>query len=125
MELPQGSQAWFEMAGTLMCEAAAQSGLPPELNASLVERYTDGIKLSQGLIQGQRFDIISGKPSFRVGARQDDRTDITVEITAAAARERNTLGAAIPCCARSLPEHKRNARAGKSVVNGRVSRGRT
>jgi hypothetical protein len=92
----QGTTAWFEMVGRLMREAASQSGLSPELNVSLVERYTDGVELSEGLVQGIRFDILGGKPSFRVGARPDERADVTVEVTAAAARELNALRSADP-----------------------------
>lgn len=92
----QGTTAWFEMVGTLMSEAASQSGLSPHLNLSLVERYTDGVDLSEGLVQGLRFDIINGKPSFRVGARRDERADVTIEISAAAARELNSLRSVDP-----------------------------
>jgi hypothetical protein len=92
----QGTTAWFEMVGRLMRAAASRSGLSPELNVSLVERYTDGIELSEGLVQGIRFDILGGKPSFRVGARPDERADVTVEVTAAAARELNTLRSTDP-----------------------------
>jgi len=95
-KLRQGTMAWFEMVGTLMIEAASRSGLSPELNLSIVERYTDGVDLSEGLVQGLRFDIISGKPSFRVGARRDEWADVTIEITAAAARELNILRSADP-----------------------------
>jgi hypothetical protein len=94
--LHQGSVAWFEMVGTLMCEAASQSGLSPNLNVSLVERYTDGVELSEGLVQGLRFDIVGGRPSFRVGAQHGERADITIEITAAAARTLNILYSANP-----------------------------
>ncbi len=87
----QGTAAWFEMVGRLMSEAASQSGLSPYLNLSLVERYTDGIELSEGLVQGMRFDILGSKPSFRIGARHGERADITIEITEAAARELNSL----------------------------------
>lgn len=92
----QGTAAWFEMVGTLMSEAASQSGLSPELNLSLVERYTDGVELSEGLVQGLRFDILGGKPSFRIGARRHERADVMIEITAAAARKLNTLRSADP-----------------------------
>lgn len=92
----QGTTAWFEMVGTLMSEAASQSGLSPELNLSLVECYTDGVELSEGLVQGLRFDILGGKPSFRVGARRDERADVMIEITAAAARKLNRLHTADP-----------------------------
>lgn len=59
-KLDQGTTAWLEMAGTLMCEAAARAGLPPDLSVSLVERYTDGAELPNGLVQGLRFDIVAG-----------------------------------------------------------------
>jgi hypothetical protein len=52
--------------------------------------------LSEGLVQGLRFDILSGNPSFRVGARHGERADIRIEITAAAARELNSLYSADP-----------------------------
>ncbi|AMM18469.1 hypothetical protein AX768_29860 (plasmid) [Burkholderia sp. PAMC 28687] len=94
--LDQGTVAWFKMVGTLMCEAASQSGLLPELNVSLVERYTDGVELSEGLVQGLRFDIVGGRSSFRIGAQQGERADITIEITAAAARTLNNLYIADP-----------------------------
>jgi hypothetical protein len=91
-----GTTAWFEMVGTLMSEVASQSGLSPELNLSLVERYTDGVELSEGLVQGLRFDILRGKSSFRVGARRDEWADVMIEITAAAARKLNRLRSADP-----------------------------
>jgi hypothetical protein len=94
--LVHGSAAWFDMAGTLMCEAAAHAGLAADLDLSLVERYTDGVELADGLVQGLRFDIVRGKPSFRVGARPGERADITVEVTAAASRELNSLYSADP-----------------------------
>lgn len=84
------------MVGTLMSKAASRSGLPPQLNLSLVEFYTDGVELSKGLVQGLRFDILGGTPSFRVGARYGERADIRIEITAAAARELNSLYSADP-----------------------------
>ncbi len=79
-----------------MCEAASSAGLSPDYRVSVVERYTDGVELSVGLVQGLRFEIIDGKPTFRVGARQDERADVTIEITAAASRELNTLHSADP-----------------------------
>ncbi|WP_213773889.1 hypothetical protein [Bradyrhizobium sp. dw_78] len=118
-KLRQGTTAWFEMVGILMSEAASLSGLSPELNVSLVERYTDGVELSEGLVQGIRFDIISGKPSFRIGVRPDEQGDITIEITAAAARRLNLLGSADP--------NRRTAfdtflRSGEMRVEGDLSR---
>jgi hypothetical protein len=91
IKAPHGTAAWFEMVGALMCEAASQAALGPAFNVSLVERYTDGVALAGGLVQGLRFDVIGGAPSFRVGARRDEPADIAVEITAAASLELNTL----------------------------------
>lgn len=90
-KLLQGTTAWFGMVGQLMSEAASRSGLSPELNLSLVERYSDGEELSEGLVQGIRFDIRGGVPSFRVGVRCDERAEVTIEISAAAARALNSL----------------------------------
>lgn len=87
----QGTTAWFEMVGEMMSEAASSSGLSPKLDVSLVERYTDGAELSDGLVQGIRFDIHNGEPSFRVGVQRNERADIIVEVTAGAARELNLL----------------------------------
>lgn len=89
--LRQGTAAWFEMVGTLMSQAASRSRLSPDLNLSLVERYTDGEELPEGLVQGIRFDIRGGAPSFRVGVRRDERAEVTIEISAAAARALNSL----------------------------------
>jgi hypothetical protein len=74
---------------------------------SLVERYTDGVELFEGLVQGLRFDIQNGKPSFRLGVRQDEGADITMEIAAAAARELNSLKSADPLSRRprQVSEH--------------------
>lgn len=79
------------MVGKVLVDAAMQAGLPPECNVRLVERYIDGIELSPGLVQGLRFDIINGKPAFQLGARRDERGDITVEVTKAASYTLNTL----------------------------------
>ncbi|PWC37679.1 hypothetical protein [Azospirillum sp. TSO35-2] len=95
-KLRQGTTAWFEMVGTMMTEAAARANLPADLNVSLVERYTDGVELFKDLIQGIRFDIVGGEPSFRIGARRDERADVTIEVTAAAARTLNALASADP-----------------------------
>lgn len=95
-KIDQGAVAWFEMVGTLMCEAASQAGLAPDFNLSLVERYMDGVDLATGHVQGIRFDIINGQPSYRVGVRRDERGDVTIEITAAAARTLNLLRSSDP-----------------------------
>jgi hypothetical protein len=91
LKVAHGTADWFRMVGSLMCEAALRAGLAPTRNVSLVERYTDGFELSQGLVQGFRFDIINGKPSYRVGVRKDDAGDITVEVSGAASHELNSL----------------------------------
>lgn len=93
---PHGTTAWFEMVGTIMAEAARRAELPADLTVSLVERYTDGVVLADGLVQGIRFEIVGGKPSFRVGARPYEQADITIEVTAAVARELNALRSTDP-----------------------------
>ena len=91
VKMRQGTAEWFEMVGTIMSEAASRAGLSPKLNVSFVETCTDGIELSEGLVQGLRFHIIAGKPSFRVGARRDEHADATITVTSAAARKLNLL----------------------------------
>jgi hypothetical protein len=59
-KLRQGTVAWFEMVGTLMCEAASQAGVAPDINLTLIERYTDGVELTNGHVQGIRFEIVNG-----------------------------------------------------------------
>jgi hypothetical protein len=118
-KLRQGTTAWLEMVGTLISEAASQSGLSPELNVSLVERYTDGVELSEGLVQGIRFDIICGKPSFRIGVQPDERGDIMIEVTAAAARRLNLLGSADPNYRTASDSF---LRSGEMRVDGDLSR---
>jgi hypothetical protein len=89
--IPHGTLQWFEMVGKVMVDAATQAGLAPDCNISLLERYIDAVELSPGLVQGLRFDIIDGKPAFRLGAGADERGDITVEVTKAASYALNTL----------------------------------
>ena len=95
-KLPQGTVDWFEMVGTLLCNTASQTGLEPDLNLSLVERYMDGVVLVDGHLQGIRFDIINGQPSFRIGVSRDEQGDVTIEITAAAARTLNLMRSSDP-----------------------------
>ncbi|MGJ8530820.1 MAG: hypothetical protein ACSHYC_01465 [Alphaproteobacteria bacterium] len=95
-KLEQGTTAWFEMVGALLCEAAVRARLSPTLNLSLVERYADGITMPNGLVQGLRFDISAGTPSFRVGVRPDELADVRIEVTAAAAKVLNTLRSTDP-----------------------------
>lgn len=94
--LTQGTAEWFEMVGSLMIDAARRSGLPQGLTVSLVERYTDGAVLADGSVQGIRFDIVNGMPSFRHGVGRDERGDITIEITSSLARKLNLLKTADP-----------------------------
>lgn len=115
----QGTTAWFEMVGGLMTDAASRSALSPDLDVSLVERYTDGIELSEGLVQGIRLDIVGGKLSFRIGARPDEQADVTVEITATAARELNSLRSADPNYAAARDKF---LRTGEMRVHGDPSR---
>ncbi|USX25933.1 hypothetical protein NHH73_25750 [Oxalobacteraceae bacterium OTU3CINTB1] len=96
MKILHGTTAWFDMVGALMKDAAAQAALPADFNVSLVERYTDGVQLGAGLAQGLRFEIVGGKPSFRLGAGPNEQADITVEVTVAGSRQLNTLHGADP-----------------------------
>jgi len=94
--LPQGTAPWFEMVGELMCKAASDYGLSLDLNVSMVERYTDAVAISDEIDQGLSFYIRGGAPSFKVGARRDEKVDISIEITSAAARTLNLLYSADP-----------------------------
>lgn len=94
--IPHGTKQWFEMVGMIMVEGARDAELPADLNISLVERYTDSVALYDGLLQGLRFDVISGKPYFRIGAYPDEQAHVIVEISAGAARTLNSLHAADP-----------------------------
>ncbi|MBP2300887.1 hypothetical protein [Azospirillum picis] len=116
--IPQGTVAWFEMVGALMCAAASRAGLPPDLNWSLVERYGDGAILPNGRLQGIRFVIAHGRPSFEVGVDEDARGDVTIEVAATTARELNLLHTADPAYAAALD---RATGLGRLRVNGDVS----
>jgi hypothetical protein len=100
VQVLQGTPAWFEMVGHVMSEAVKKAMLQPGQNVSLVERYTDGEALEDGLVQGFRFDIIGGKPSYRVGVRPEERGDITIEVSSKVARELNHMTAAASAIAR-------------------------
>lgn len=117
--LAHGTSAWFEMAGTLICQAAERAQLPAHLNLSLVERYTDGVELADGVVQGLRLDIVGGKPSFRLGALPDEGADIKVEVTAAASHELNSLYSSDP---RYLATTKRLLESGALRVDGDMQR---
>jgi hypothetical protein len=118
-KLRLGTIAWFEMVGALMVETATRSGLPKELTASLVEIYTDGVEVADGLVQGIRFDIMAGRPSFRVGVRPGERGDVTIEITTAAAERLNSLRMADPLFAKTINEV---LRTGEMRLDGDPSR---
>jgi hypothetical protein len=70
--------------------------LPMDFHFSFVERYIDGVELSKGLVQGLRFVVNNGRPSFRIGVRWHERADILVEITSSAARRLNSLRSTDP-----------------------------
>lgn len=96
IKLPHGTPAWFDMVGAVMLEAASQAGLPADCNVSLLERYTDGAEMGDGMVQGLRFDIVAGQPFFRVGALDGERAAITIALSAAASYRLNTLYSADP-----------------------------
>lgn len=118
-KLTQGTADWLEMAALLMCDAASRANLPSDLTVSLVERYTDGVALSDGLIQGIRFELVEGRPSFRIGVRPNERADVIVEITAAAARHLNILRSNDPAYAAA---RARYLATGEMRVEGDPSR---
>lgn len=123
METPQkirhGTVEWFDMVGTIMVKGAERAGLPADLSISLVERYTDGIALPGGMVQGLRLEIVTGKPSFRFGAYPDERADLLVEISAAAAKTLNTLQSADPRYRVALDEF---VQRGEMRVAGDITR---
>ena len=118
VKLHQGTAPWFEMVGTLLCEAASRARLSPELTLSLVERYTDGFRLPGGLVQGLRFDIRSGTPSFRIGVRPEELADVMIEVTAAAAMTLNTLLSTDPAYSAAV---SRYLETGEMRVTGDMS----
>lgn len=95
-KLTQGTSEWFEMVGRLMIQAASDAELARSLNVSFVERYTDGVEVQDGRVQGIRFDVVAGVGSYRIGAEREETADIVVEITAEAARRLNSLRAGDP-----------------------------
>ena len=114
-----GSAAWFGMVGALMCEAAREAALPPGLHVSLVERLLDGAPLPGGQVAGLRFDILGGRPAFRIGVGPDEVGDITIEVTVAASRTLNTLYGADP---RFGAEFTRLQQAGALRITGDLER---
>lgn len=117
--LCQGTTAWFEMVGSMMVEAARRANLPGDLNVSLVERYTDGAMLSGGLVQGIRFEIVGGAPSYRVGAQPHEQADIVIEVSTAVARELNALRSTDPRYGTTLDGF---LRTGEMRMQGDISR---
>ncbi len=119
IKLQQGTAAWFEMVGTVMSEFATRAGVSSGGDVSLVERYTDGFELSEGRVQGIRFDITGGRAKFAVGVAPSDQADVTVEITAAAARELNSLHSDDPAYREA---RERFLHSGKMRVDGDITR---
>jgi len=116
-KLPQGTMTWFGMVGTLMCDAASRAGLATDLNW-LVERYSDGVVMPNGRVQGIRFDIVNGAPSFTIGVGKDESGDVTIEVAADAALELNLLYTVDPAYVASLD---RATRQGQIRVQGDLS----
>ncbi len=117
--IAHGTAAWFEMAGRAMCDAAAQAGLSGNTDVSLVEHYSDGVDLGEGRVQGLRFDIIKGKPSFRVGVHPGETADIMVEVSTAASCALNSLYSGDPAYPAALARFQA---AGALRVGGEMAR---
>lgn len=94
--LVPGTAPWFAMVGAVLCETADDVGLPADLTISLVERYTDGEPWSDGLVQGLRLDVVRGRATVRVGVAPDETGDVTILVTAAAARRLNAFRSSDP-----------------------------
>lgn len=118
-KLAHGTADWFRMVGSTMRDAALQAGLPPDTGVSLIERYTDGVELAPGLVQGLRFEIADGRAAFRVGARPDESADIVIEVTKAASHRLNTLYGADPAFQAAFTGFQRS---GALKVTGALSR---
>lgn len=86
-----GSLEWLNMVGAVLQNAAESAGLPASQTISLVEHCIDGPEIAPGLVQGLRFDIRNGMPSFRVGVEPDEVGDITVHVTPEVAQRLNQL----------------------------------
>lgn len=96
LQITQGTPEWFHMIGGILVDAARNANLPSDMNLVFVERYTDGTEIGDGLVQGIRLDFRNGVPSYRIGAGSDERGDVTVEVTARAARELNLYDSSDP-----------------------------
>lgn len=90
-KLVQGSSAWFELVGVSVCSAVERAGSPWPRNWTLVERYSDGERLPNGLIQGIRFDLRAGACTYGVGVAPEERGDATITVQSATARALNLL----------------------------------
>ena len=101
-----------------MCEAALRAGLAPDENWSLVERYTDGATLPSGRLQGIRFDIVNGIPSYRIGVEADEHADIVIEVSAAVARDLNLIYTDDPAYGAALD---RARQTGQITIQGEPS----
>jgi hypothetical protein len=110
-----GTTAWFNMVGTLLENAAWEATLPPNFNFCFLERFIDGIELNPGLVQGLRFDIIGGRPSFRTGVQKVERGDLTVEITTSGSHVLNRLYDADPRYKLTIAALKKK---GELIVDG-------
>lgn len=118
-KLEHGTQAWFDMVGAAMVEAARAARLAPDFDCSLVERYVDGTEVAPGLVQGLRFDIVGGRPAYRRGAGPDERGDVTIAVTAAASRRLNTMAGADPAFPALFAELRAS---GELVLDGDLAR---
>ncbi|MDO1583773.1 hypothetical protein [Rhizobium oryzicola] len=107
------------MVGTTMCDAATRAVLPASMTVYLVERYLDGVTQADGRVQGIRFDIIAGMPSFQIGVLPQEKGDITIEITMAAARRLNSLTSADPAYRQAIAD---SLGTGEMVVDGDLRR---
>lgn len=103
-----GSPEWLTMVGEQLRAAALAADLPPHLDVSLVERYVDGAQMAGGLVQGIRFDIRKGIPSFRIGVAPDEEGDITIEVKVQAVRQLNQLMSDDPAYAAALEGHQKS-----------------
>lgn len=114
----QGSSEWFELVGTLVCRAVKRAGSPVSRNWTLVERYSDGERLPNGLIQGIRFDLRAGACSYRVGVVPEEQGDATITVKSATARTLNLLYRHDPRFDTSM---KRAFESGAMTVEGDLS----
>jgi hypothetical protein len=74
-KLQQGSLAWFDMVGDEIIKASRQPELPTGLRMLMIERYVDGAELEDGLRQGSRIDVMTGRlPAERASVLTKRRT---------------------------------------------------